>query len=186
MYNPNQYKINGLQSADEALLHSDVYLIILYATRIPPHLAVSVNGKIFTLTVKGPSVDGNLSAMLKFIRQKSVASIFVKLQVPLLMTTENILEEIRKYINVYPRVDVHLATCLSPIKDFCSSVYHIDTNNVNFIYELMPKLYEQKIIQECYQLNLDREMMENSFSIEKYSMNDIYEGIRRMRTLIEA
>lgn len=179
----DQYKITGLLPANETLLHNDVYLVILYATRIPPHLAVTVNGKLFTLTVKGATIDGDLSVLLKAIKQRSIETIFIKLHVPELMTSDNLLDEIRKYIKIYPRVDVHIATCLTPIKDFCSSVYDMDTQNVNFVYELLPKLFEQKIIESCYQLNLKG--LDTNFYIEKYSMFDIHEGIRKMQITTE-
>ena len=177
----NQYKLTGLIPADETLLYNDVYLVILYAARIPPHLAVTVNGKLFTLTVNGPAIDENLSVLLKAIKQKSIETIFIKLQVPALMTNDNLLDEIRKYIKIYPRVDINVATCLTPIKDFCASVYDMDIRNINFLYDLLPKLFEQKVIELCYQFNLNS--FDTNFYFEKYSMFDIHEGIRKMQPL---
>jgi hypothetical protein len=172
------YIIPNILPAQEALLMNDVFLVVLYASRIPPHLAVSVNGKLFTLTVKGANVDGELSALLRLIRKRNIESLFIKLSVPAFFTFPELHKEIRKYTLAYPRVDVGIATCLSPIKDFCANVFDTDLKNVNFVFDLLPKLYEQKIISYCYQMNLGHLLKGNSFLLNKYTMNDIYEGIR--------
>lgn len=164
--------------ATEALLLNDVYLVVLYATRIPPHLAISINGKLFTLTVKGATVDSDLRALLKLIRQKNIDTIFIKLSVPPVFTLNQLHNEIKKHTLAYPRVDIGLATCLSPIKDFCSEVYQAETQRVNYVFDLLPKLYERNVVTSCYHINLDRFLIGNSFYLTKYNMNDIYEGIR--------
>lgn len=171
-------------SATDAVLLNDVFLVVLYATRIPPHLSLAVNGKLFSLSVAGATVDGELNALLKLIRRNQIATLFIKLEVPALFTLADLSREIKKYTLAYPRVDIGIATCLSPIKDFCSEIYDTDIKKVNFVYELLPKLYEQKVISCCYQLNLKSYTFENSFAMNKYSMNDIFEGIRSSVTSV--
>lgn len=173
-----KYKISNIFLAPEALLANDVYLIILYATRIPPHLALSIQGKLFSLSVKGPSVDGELSHLLRLIKQRAIETIFIKLSVPAIFTIEQLQNEIKKYTLAYPCVDIGIATCLNPIKDFCSSVYQTEIKNVNFVFELLPKLYQLEIITFCYHLNLEKYLEHNSLYLNKYSMYDIHEEIR--------
>src|ERR1035437_10916443 len=121
----------NLLPATDAVLMNDVFLVLLYATRIPPHLLISINGKLFTLSVKGANVDGELSALLTLIRKKNIETIFIRLHMPLLFTMEQLQEEIRNCTLAYPRDDIGIATCLTPIKDFCHSIYDTDTKNVN-------------------------------------------------------
>lgn len=172
------YKISNLLSADENILMNDVFLVLLYATRIPPHLLVSVNGKIFTLSVKGATVDGELRALLHLIRKKNIETIFIRLALPPLFTMKQLHEEIRNCTLAYPRVDIGIATCLTPIRDFCSSVYEVEKKNVNLIFDLLPKLQEQNATGECYQMNLNKQLFENSILLNRYSVNDVYEAIR--------
>lgn len=179
MTNISSFKISNIHSASDSLLEKDVYLIVIHAAQIPPHLAVAVNGKLFTLTVKGATIDGELSPLLRLIRKKSIETIFIKLAVPSLFTLDQLREEIRKHTLAYPRVDVNIGTCLNPIKDFCSTIYETEIKNVNFLFDLLPQLYGQNIISSCYHLNLDRYLLGNSFYMNKYSMNDIYESIRK-------
>lgn len=178
MFN-NEYKINHLAAAHEDVLLNDVYLVLLNVTRVPPHLAVAIGGKLFTLSVKGPTVEGDLGSLLRIIRQRSIESIFIRLSIPHLFTLEQLQDEIKNYVLAYPRVDVGLATCLAPIKDFCGSVYDAETGNVNFIYELLPVLEKKGVIDSCYHLNLDRYLNKDSFLLKKYTMDDINEEIRK-------
>ena len=171
------YKISNLLPATDAVLMNDVFLVLLYATRIPPHLLISVNGKLFTLSVKGASVDGELAALLTLIRRKNIETIFIRLQMPVLFTIEQLREEIRNCTLAYQRADIGIASCLTPIKDFCHSVYDTDTKNVNLIFDLLPKLQERNAMKDCYQMNLH--LTSTDFEIKRYEVNDVYEAIRK-------
>jgi hypothetical protein len=173
------YKIPNLVPATEGLLMNDVYLVLLYATRIPPHLLVSVSGKIFTLSVKGATVDGELPSLITLIRRKNIETIFIRLALPPLFTLDQLTREIRNCTLAYPRADIGIATCLTPIKDFCHSVYDTESKNVNLIFDLLPKLQERNALQSCYHLNMDKYLSGNSFCLDTYEVNDVYEAIRK-------
>lgn len=159
--------------------------MILYANRIPPHLAVTVNGKLFTLTTKGATVDGELAPMLRLIKKNNIETIFIRLNIPALFTMDQLHDEIKKYTLAYPRVDVGIATCLNPIRDFCGSVYEEEAKKANFIFELLPQLEAKRAVGECFYMNMERYISDNSFSLRTYTMNDIFEGIRKAN-LVEA
>ena len=178
MKNLSSYKISNLLPADDTLLKNDVYLVLLYATRVPPHLLISVNGKIFTLSLKGATVDGELAALLQLIRKKRIETIFIRLALPPLFTIEQLKEEIRTCTLAYPRVDIGIATCLSPIKDFCHTIYDTETKNVNLIFDLLPKLQERNAMKDCYQMNLENYLKGDTFSLNIYQVNDVHEAIR--------
>lgn len=182
------YKISNLLPANDTLLLNDVYLVLLYATRVPPHLLVSVNGKIFTLSVKGATVDGELPALLTLIRRKNIETVFIRLALPRLFTLEQLKKEIRTCTLAYPRADIGIATCLTPIKDFCHTIYNTETKNVNLIFDLLPKLQERNAMKDCYYMNLEKHMTFSppdsggvrggQFSLNMYEVNDVYEAIR--------
>ena len=173
------YTITRLLPLNEQFLDRDVYLILLHANRIPPHLIVLVGGKVFTLTVKGATIDSDLAPLLRLIRKNNIETVFVRLNIPQLFTVEQLRAEIRKFILAYPRVEVGIATCLDPIKQFCGNVYDRSASQVNFIYELLPKLEALKVVQACYQLNMEPWLKSDAYEISPYSMNDIFEGIRK-------
>lgn len=172
----SSYKISNLLPANDTLLKNDVFLVLLYAKRIPPHLLISINGKIFSLNLTGPSVDGELPTLLSLIRKKNIETIFIKLFLPPLFTIEQLKKEIRTCTLSYPKVGIGIATCLTPIKDFCHSVYDTETKNVNLIFDLLPKLQERNAMKDCYQMNLTSNS--NFLEIKTYEVNDVYEAIR--------
>lgn len=173
------YKISNVLPATEAVLMNEVYLVLLHATRVPPHLLVSVNGKIFTLSVKGATVDGELPALITLIRRKNIETLFIRLALPPLFTLEQLKKEIRNCTLAYPRADIGIATCLTPIKDFCHSVYETGSRNVNLIFDLLPKLQERNAMQGCFHLNMEKHLSGSSFALDMYEVNDVYEAIRR-------
>jgi len=183
------YKISNLLPATEVVLMNDIYLVLLYATRIPPHLLISINGKIFTLSVKGATVDGELPALLTLIRRKSIETIFIRLALPPLFTLKQLTEEIRNCTLAYPRADIGIATCLTPIKDFCHSIYDTESKNVNLIFDLLPKLQAINAMSDCYQINMKNYLTpipspqgeggNGSFELKMYEVNDVYEAIRK-------
>ena len=175
----SHYKVANILPASDPVLMNDVFLVLLYAARVPPHLLISINGKIFTLSVKGATVDGELPALLTLIRKKNIETLFIKLSLPPLFTMDQLKEEIRTCTLAYPRADIGIATCLTPIKDFCHTIYDTETKNVNLIFDLLPKLQERNAMKDCYQLNLDRHLLNDSFSIHTYEVNDVYEAIRK-------
>ena len=172
------YRITNLLPANEFLLCNDTYLVLLYATRIPPHLLISINGTLFTLSVKGATVDGHLPTLLQLIRKKKIATAFIRLPLPHLFAIEQLKKEIRNCTLAYPRVGVGIATCLSPINDFCHSVYKTEKKDVNLIFDLLPKLHEKKVLNDCYHLNMEPYLQNGSFSLNPYEVNDVYEAIR--------
>lgn len=179
-----EYKLLNLSLANETILKNDIFLILIYATRIPPHLFVSINGKTFTLSVKGVTMDGELSSLLQLIRRKNIETVFIKLDLPPLFTLEHLKTQIRNCMQAYPRADAGIATCLSPINDFCHTIYKTEKKNVNLIFDLLTNLQNKNAMHECYYLNLEKHLIENSFSLNIYTVNDVYEAIHQSSSVL--
>ncbi|HEY4797506.1 MAG TPA: hypothetical protein VII99_00370 [Bacteroidia bacterium] len=177
------YKISGILPANDTILLNDAYIILLYAMKIPPHLLVSINGKTFTLSAKGASIDGELSSLLKLIRKKNIETIFIRLSLPPVFTMQKLNEEIRNSMLAYQRADIGVATCLTPIRDFCHSIYKTDSHSVNLIFDLLPKLQEKNALNGCYHLNMEKQLSDNSLLLNRYGMNEVNEAIHRASLL---
>ncbi|HVA98525.1 MAG TPA: hypothetical protein VNG53_06490 [Bacteroidia bacterium] len=170
--------VENIFPANENLFLDDVFLVIIHATKIPPHLAVAINGKLFSLSVKGISMDGDLSNFIKLIHQKKIETLFIRLSVPEIFTINQLREEIKKCLLVYPKVDGENATCLTPIKDFCASIYQVPTEKINFVFDLLPELRKKNNVLNAYHFNLENQLINNTFILKKYTMHDIYQSIQ--------
>lgn len=159
----------------------NVYLVMVNAFRKPPHFVLNIGGRVYGTGVNGPTLEDSFERYLAFIRRKEIHTLFFQLKLPAFATLKEIEDKAKEIVLAYPLVDVGIATCLSPIKDFVREYYQTDTSNVNKIFDLFPKLEEQALIENVFQLNIDRFMINNEVKLKKYSEQDIADGINKFR-----
>lgn len=173
----SQFVIQNLQILNEDELCSGVYLLILNARTVPPHLSLTVMGKVYGISTKGPSFDKDVSIYLNYIKKNKIESVFVRLALPTVYTDEQMLSAVRSVVKAYPRVDIGAATCLSPIKDFMQKSYSTEVHDVHLIFDLLPKLQKQGVIEGFFQMNLDEEMASGELKMKRYSIFEVNEAI---------
>lgn len=175
------FKILNLQPLKDQQLYNGVYLLILNARNVPPHLSLTVSGKVYGISTKGPTFDKDVNFYLNYIRKYNIESVFVQLKLPIVYTDEEMLRAVRAVVKAYPRVDIGIATCLSPIKDFMSSAYQTETHDVHLIFDLLPKLKAQNIIEGYYQMNLNEALNNGELVMKRYSFFEVNEAIHKSR-----
>ena len=175
----SDFKILNLQPLIEEQLYEGVYLLILNARTVPPHLSLTVSGKVYGISTKGPTFDKDVNIYLNHIKKHNVESVFVKLKLPAVYSDEQMLDSVRAVVKAYPRVDIGAATCLSPIKDFMSSAYQTEVHDVHLIFDLLPKLQEQDVIDGYFQMNLDDAMTAGELLMKRYTVFEVNEAIHK-------
>ena len=58
-----------------------VFLLLLHANRIPPHLGLIIGGKGYSLTIYGPKVNWELNDIIRLVSVKKVKSMFFELDI---------------------------------------------------------------------------------------------------------
>jgi len=114
---------------------------------------------------------------LNHIKKRNIESVFVKLKLPSIYTDKQMLDSVREVVKAYPRVDIGAATCLSPIKDFMNFNYQTEVHDVHLIFDLLPKLQEQDIIEGYYQMNLEFVMNRGDLLMKRYTVFEVNEAI---------
>ncbi|MBN4051416.1 hypothetical protein JYU16_01230 [bacterium AH-315-M05] len=173
------YKISNIQPLPENTPNKGIFIVVLYANRIPPHLSLMINGKVFSLSVNGPKVNMGVDDLSKLIRSKSIETLFFQLKDQEDSTVLQLIEKMRELTLAYPGLDAGGATCLNPIKEFCLSVYKTDITGVNFIFDLLPKL--GNVVIAHFHLNMESCLSDGVFYLEKYTIDDIDNMIRRLQ-----
>lgn len=181
----NTYLLNNILPANNTLLMRDIYLVMMHINRIPPHILISVNGKLFSLGVKGHLVGEDLTLYLRTIRKYKIETLFIKLIVPDILTIGQLQETITKITLSFPRIEPGLnlpdgstITCLTPVKYFCSNIYNTEITGVKFIFDLLPKLEKQGVISNSYHLNMEKSLLpDNNFALNTYTMFEVNENI---------
>lgn len=173
-------RISNIQPTSNALLKEGVFIVISDALQKPPHLSLLMEGGVFSLSVKGPLIDFALDKYFKWLAIKRIPTLFIQLN-HFNIHNENQSRYVaeKKSILKFSKVEAGVITCLSPIKNFCAEIFQIDVSKVDSIFELLPILFEQKHIVACYHYNMEKHLINQSFELEKYTMQDIYESICR-------
>lgn len=171
------FQILDLLPLKDEQLQEGVYLLIMNARTVPPHLLLTVSGKVYGISTKGPSFDQSVGVYLNLIKKKNIESVFVKLKLPAVYTDEQMLSSVRSIVKAYPRVDIGAATCLSPIKLFMNQMYSTEVHDVHLIFDLLPKLKSQGVIEGYYQKNLDDAMKKGELLMKRYTVFEVNEAI---------
>jgi len=163
------YKLHITSKITLDKLQKGMFIFIFRATRIPPHIGIITNEKLYDISTVGPNIDLPVIDFYNTVLKRKTAVIFIELnQVDGVDLSTIITEKVREYWKV-----TQTTSCLSPIKDFINEVYNIDVSKARFIFELLPMLFERKLIKSISQLNLSNQLINNNFELTKYSEKDI-------------
>lgn len=96
---------------DESILGSGLFLCILHADKIPPHIAISMDGKYFSLKAKGKDEAIPVTEVLKIINKRTIKTLFVRLDARVKF------EQLEEVFARFEKTIVKETSCLSPIKE---------------------------------------------------------------------
>lgn len=166
----NSYSLHIESQITEEQLQNGLFIFMLRATRIPPHLGIIYNGKLYDITLVGPNIGLDVNDFMVVITKKYTKTVFIELEAPKVNTDlEKLLTlKMLKYECVSSSV-----SCLSPIKEFVSEVYDIDVDTADFIFDLLPILEMNAFSKNAFHLNCDRNLTEGTLKLIKYTQDDI-------------
>jgi len=175
----NNYPIHINAKINEEELQKRLFIFMFRASRVPPHLGIIVNGKLYDISAVGPNIALPINDVYKTIIKRKTEVIFFSLKKPSFnkeKTEEIISEKVKKYWKVTEQ-----CSCLLPVKEFISEVYKLDVNKTNFIFELLPILYKNNLIKKVAQVNLAQKMITNTFYLKKYTKTDVENCINAIK-----
>ena len=168
-----QLKIN--KSIDEADLQKGMFLTILHANRTPPHIGLIIDKYYHSLTIKGAELNIPIESLVRTINQRKIPSFFIQLKPHPTYSASYLKEHFILNIQQFPKVDVNVATCLSPIKLFLEENFLLSLKQINYLYELVPFLEDLMLIQSVSSLHVD----ESIFKLPVYNLAELNNGITK-------
>lgn len=154
-------------------LQKGLYLVIVHANRIPPHIGIIVDKTYHSLTIKGQEINVPVEALIRNKNQRKIASVFVKIKKHPVFSDNYLKEHFISNVLQFNKVEVGKATCLSPIKLFFEENFAIDTSAVNYVFDLLPQLEAKGLIENVSSLFID----EKEFQLPVYNMEQLNKGI---------
>ncbi len=170
-----QFSINK-QFSEEDLLNG-IYIAVIHASRIPPHIGIIADGKYNSLSIKGQDINVPAAALIKNSRQRKIPSLFIKIKPHSTFSAAYLKEHFITNVQQFPRVDIGIATCLSPLKLFFEEIYNVPMKDINYLFELVPLLHSMGLIENISSLFID----EKKYQLPVYTNAEINAGIGKVR-----
>jgi hypothetical protein len=171
------YKLAINKSFNPDDLLKGIYIAVVHATRIPPHIGLITDKKYHSLSIKGQDINTSVDALVKNSTIRKIPSLFIKIKSHPTFSTTYLSEHFITNVQQFERVDLGVATCLSPIKLFFEEVYNVSMNNVNYLYELLPVLETEGLIEYTTSL-----YTEDDYQLPVYTSTEINAGIKQVRS----
>lgn len=173
----NIVTFNTLEKFNEDELSNGVYIVVMHATRIPPHIGLIIDKQYHSLTIKGRDINTPIRALIKNIEQRKIPSLFIKIKPHTTFSNAYMREHFILNIQQFPRVDKNIATCLSPIKLFFNEVYDVRMQEINFLFDLLPHLFADDLIEYTSTLFID----EANYQLPIYTQEELDTEIENAR-----
>lgn len=160
-------------------LNKGTWLVVLHASRIPPHIGLLIDGSYNSLTIKGKELDDAINVLLKTIQLKKIEAIFISLIKQPVFSTSFQLEIAKHFIQQYHQVKANEATCLTPIKLFLSEFYAIENQKDELFFQLVERLKQNHYINYAFGINLNESTDE--FALPMYTDTQLQDIITAER-----
>lgn len=121
-----------------------IYLWVMHADKIPPHIGISKNGAYFSLKVSGKDERIPVRKVLGLLQAKSIPALMIK-------TSENsiLCKDLSAVFDRYEHAGTNGLTCLTPVTE----IYFSEPRDL-ILSELLNLLNESGVMETVYGMNL--------------------------------
>jgi hypothetical protein len=172
----NTYQLKLEKQFNEKELEKGVFIAVVHATRTPPHIGMIASKKYHSLSVKGQDINTPVEAFVKNSLIRKIPTLFIKIKSHPVFSDVYLSEHFITNVQQFQRVDIGIATCLSPIKLFFEDVYNVSMKDINYLYELLPALETAGLIESTSVL-----FVNDDYSLPVYTSKEINKGIEDVR-----
>ncbi len=162
-------------------LHRGLWLAIIGADEIPPHIALLCEGLYYSVSVKKTDTGTPLETLLKAVGRHSKPCIFIRITLPEGFAAEAFGGLFEKYGPLHSDAGStgrSPVTCLNPIRDFFTRAYSEKYNRASFVFELLALAQEDGIIERCAGIYIEQE---KEIILQKYTHREIREKINSLK-----
>lgn len=164
-YDLTLHKHNELHTIDR--LNSGIFLCVLHANKIPPHIGLICNGLFYSAKVNGKDERVPLNSLFQIITKREVKTLFFELVNDISSELE-----IQDYFSRFPSQLMNEQTCLTPLISILKS-----PDYVSHIGDLLKYLEYSELILARLTLHLPREFK----GIPFYTVQDINKRIALLK-----
>ena len=165
----------------DASLNKSLWIVVLHACRIPPHVGLLFNGNYFSLNLKGVEKNIDLSVLLRTIELQNIKSVFFKVKKHPVFSVDYLKEVFENDLSNYQKVTTD-NTCFKPVKLFFEEHYLFCSQPINFLFELFSPLITNEMIEKTIALNLKEQIVEGNITFNTYNAEDIKDKLASIKS----
>jgi hypothetical protein len=181
MISESKYLIAYEDCKDTLVLSKATWLVILHASRIPPHVGLMIDGNYNSLTIKERELNVGSEVLLKMIAQKKIEALFLKMVKHPVFSSGHQLSIFQEQLGQFTTVKQNEATCLSPLKLFFEEFYAVRNNKEQLFYDFVDELYQNDYIIQAVGLNIIHNL-NNNFTLPHYTNEELQQRIANERS----
>jgi len=170
----NAIHISG--ALDAGQVKRGIYLVLLHANRVPPHIGMMIDHTYHSLSIKGREVNVSGDALLKNISLRKIPAVFVEIEKHPVFSDSHLSESFAEQVMSFDKVNTEGNTCLSPVRLFFEEFYAIDKRKISLVFDLLRELAENQYSRNAFGAHLGA-LKENIFYLQPYNRRDLEKQI---------
>ncbi|MBK6833683.1 MAG: hypothetical protein IPG89_05140 [Bacteroidetes bacterium] len=178
----DNYSILINKKTDTSKLQKGLWIVVINAARIPPHIGLLFNGSYSSLNIKGVEKDIDFAVLLRTIEMQGIKTVFVKLTNHPVFSIDFLREHFLHEVEKYEKVSAE-NTCFKPVRTFFQENYVLWNNELDFLYQLFPALYANNMIDYAMGLNIAELLEDDAFVLKAYSNKEIEDKLNEIKRL---
>jgi hypothetical protein len=172
------FALHSILPGSEKDFSKGIYIILFNVKSIPPHLLLSIEGEVYSITDSGRQMGSPLEKLVGFIKRKNVPAIFVDWKELKDWNVEKLKSAAREHFLKYDKVVEGKVSCLFPIRDIVADVLDDEMCKAGFIFELLPLMEKRNTLGEIFHLNMENDIADGSFELLTYTNEQLKEALQ--------
>lgn len=167
--------VNSIHIAGElktALVRKGIFLVLLHANRLPPHIGMMIDFTYHSLSIKGAELNIRGEALLKNISLRKIATVMMRIKKHPVFSNEHLGECFAEMVRQHESLGAGGNTCLSPVKLFFEEFYAIDKGKIDLVFDLLAALRQNNFAEDASGAHLGP-LKENIFYLQPYKRQDL-------------
>ncbi len=154
------------------MVKKGIFLVLLHANRVPPHIGMMMDNVYHSLAIKGQELNVSGEALLKNISVRKIPSVFIEIARHPVFSNDHLGESFAEHVKQFDKVNPTGNTCLSPVKLFFSEFYALESNKIDLVFDLLEGLQINHFSQAAFGAHLG-ELKGNIFYLQPYKRADL-------------
>lgn len=138
------FEVDYWQSFDNQEYDNGVFLWVIHADKIPPHIGISKDGVYFSLKVSGKDDQVSIKSLVGLIDLKQIPTLAIQV-----VDNELEFDDLISAFSNYLFAESNVSTCLTPI----SKLYFPNEDDY-ILSELLEAFQDKNLLGDIYGMNL--------------------------------